>query len=80
MSTERTARIRDFIVDELRSDGPREQLTEDYPLISGGVINSLGLFRIVGFLEREYGIEIPDDELLPENFETLGAIAKLAER
>jgi acyl carrier protein len=75
-----TERLRDFIVDELRWDGARHQLTDDYPLLDAGVVDSLGLFEIVQFLEAECSVEIADDELVPENFATLSAIAKLVER
>jgi acyl carrier protein len=74
-----TERLRDFIVDELRWDGTSDQLTDDYPLLENGVVDSLGLFEIVRFLEAECGVEIADDELVPENFATLSAIAKLVE-
>jgi acyl carrier protein len=73
-----TEKLRDFIVDELRWDGARHQLTDDYPLLDSGVVDSLGLLEIVQFLEAECGIEIADDELVPENFATLSAISRLA--
>ncbi len=75
-----TDRLRDFIVDELRWSGPRAELTDDYPLLENHVIDSLGLFRIVDFLEREYGVEVGDEELVPSNFATLSTIAGLADR
>jgi acyl carrier protein len=74
-----TDKLRDFIVDELRWDGASSELTDAYPLLESGVIDSLAIFEIVQFLEAEYSIEIADDELLPENFATLAAIAKLVE-
>jgi acyl carrier protein len=74
-----TDRVRDFIMDELRWRGDRDELTDDYPLLENGVIDSLGLFRIVEFLESQYGVEIDDNELVPTNFATLAAIARLAE-
>jgi acyl carrier protein len=40
-------------------------------------LDSLGLIRLVGFMESELGIRIEDDELLVENFETLGALDRL---
>ena len=40
-------RVRDFIVTELRWEGPPSELTDDYPLLQTGVIDSLGLFRLV---------------------------------
>jgi acyl carrier protein len=74
-----TEKLRNFIVDELRWDGASEQLTDDYALLDNGVIDSLGIFEIVKFLEAEYGIEIADDELVPENFATLSAIANMVQ-
>jgi acyl carrier protein len=71
-----TDRVRDFIMDELRWRGNRADLTDDYPLLENGVIDSLGLFRIVEFLESQCGVEIDDRELVPTNF---AAIARLAE-
>ena len=44
-----------------------------------GIIDSLGIMKLVQFLEAEFGVVIDDDELLPENFETLDAIQKLTE-
>ena len=43
------------------------------------MVDSLGLFQIVEFLETECGVEIADHEILPENFATLSSIAKLVE-
>jgi acyl carrier protein len=73
-------RVRDFILNDLRWEGSADVLTDDFPLLEAGVIDSLGLFRLVQFLEEEYGIEIHDEELVPENFATLGAIRHLTER
>lgn len=71
-------RVRRFIVEELGWRGP--ELTDDFPLIENRVIDSLGLFRIVDFLETEYGVRIPDDQLVPANFSSLQAIAELVQR
>lgn len=70
--------IRKYIVDELGWRG--EELTDDFPLLENRVIDSLGLFRIVGFLETEYGVQVPDDQLVPDNFATLRTIAGLVEQ
>jgi acyl carrier protein len=42
-------------------------------------IDSLGLIRLVAFLESDLDIRVEDDELLADNFASLGAIAKLLE-
>lgn len=73
-----TDRVRTFIVEDLGWQGP--ELTDDFPLLENLVIDSLGLFRVVGFLETEYGVQIPDDQLVPENFATLSSIASLIDQ
>lgn len=69
--------VRDFIVNELGWDGDPATLTEDYPLIANNVVDSLGIFQLVTELEGAHGIEIDDEELIPENFGTLAAIDSL---
>ena len=76
MST--TDGLRNFIVTELGWQGA--ELTDDYPLIENHVIDSLGVFQIVEFLETEYGVVVPDEELVPAKFATLAAIAELVDR
>ena len=68
-------RLRTFIQDELAgTSGP---LANDYPLIENGVIDSLGLLEIVQFIEREFGVEVADEDLVIGNFGTLDTIARL---
>jgi len=69
--------IRDFIAGELSWDGSPEDLDLDYPLLEREVVDSLGIFKIISFLETEYDIEIDDEELIPENFESISKIAGL---
>jgi acyl carrier protein len=69
--------VRRYIVDELKWPGSADDLTDDYPLLENKVLDSLGLFKLVTFLEAEYGVQIPDEQLLPSNFGSLGAIGRL---
>ena len=52
-------------------------LPDDLPLIERSVLDSLGLFQLVGYLESEFGVEILDEELIPQNFGTITDIARL---
>jgi acyl carrier protein len=70
--------VRRFIVDELHWDGDG-RLTDDYPLIENHVVDSLGIFQIVSWLESEFGIEVLDEELVPEHFGTIAGIAGLVQ-
>ncbi|HEV8339864.1 MAG TPA: acyl carrier protein [bacterium] len=72
--------LRDFIVQELHWDGKKEDLTPDYLLIENHVLDSMGLFTLVSFVEEQFGVEVRDEELVPDNFGSIGAIVALIER
>ena len=72
------ARVRELIVQDMGWPGPTDDLVDSYPLIDNDVIDSMGIYQIVSFLEDEYGIVVPDEDLVPENFESLAAIGRLA--
>jgi acyl carrier protein len=76
MTTEN--RLRSFIADELHGDG-REKLTDEYPLIERGVVDSMGILSVVSFIESEFGVEIEDEELVSENFGTIAGMTRLIE-
>lgn len=71
--------IRQFITDELDHKGSNPGLTDDYPLLERGVLDSLGLFQLVGYLESEFGVEVEDEELVPQHFGTIRDIAQLVQ-
>jgi acyl carrier protein len=72
-------RIRSFVIEELGFEDDPARLTVDYPILEKGVVDSAGIFQLVSFVEAEYGVEIEDQELVPEHFGTLGGIARLVE-
>ncbi len=52
-------------------------LKDDQLLIQQGIIDSLGILSLLNFIEDKYSVQIADEELTPENFETPLAISKL---
>jgi len=48
---------------------------KDTALLEKGILDSLGILDVVGFLETEFSMVISDDELVPENFQTLGTLS-----
>jgi acyl carrier protein len=69
--------IRDFITQELVREAIDADVADDFPLIDSGALDSLGIFQLVTFLEDEIGVSIADEELTPDNFGTIRAIAGL---
>jgi acyl carrier protein len=71
---ETTAKIKEFIVEEFMPDVPVEDLEDDFDLLTGGVVDSLGLLKVVAWLEDEFDIGVDDSELGPDSFRTVAAI------
>jgi len=69
-------RIRDFILRTFPLARGRA-LDADTPLLTGGIIDSLGVLNIVGFLERDFDIELADDDLTPDNFQSIRNLGQL---
>jgi acyl carrier protein len=74
-----TDSIREFIATELDCAVPREELTDDLLLIDQRVIDSIAIFQVIDFLESQFDIEVLDEELLPENFSSINAMARLVD-
>jgi acyl carrier protein len=71
---ETTQKIKEFIVEEFMPDVPAEELDDDFDLLTGGVVDSLGLLKVVAWLEDEFDIAVDDSELGPDSFRTVAAI------
>jgi acyl carrier protein len=69
--------VRDFLISGLYWQGPRSELAGDLPLIANRVIDSMGLLRLVAWLEEQFAIRIEDIEVVPANFGTIDGIAAM---
>lgn len=77
MSTE--GKIKELIEKNLTWSGSWSDVDEDYPLLAKGVIDSLGMLKLVSLIEEEYDVEIDDDDIVPDNWRTIRDIATLVE-
>lgn len=80
MSTPTETAIRDYLLAEVLYDKNLQALAVDDNLIEKGLLDSLAILRVVSFCEEQFGVTIPDTEVLPDNMESVAAIAKLVER
>jgi acyl carrier protein len=66
-------RLRGFILKKFPLARKRG-LKDDEPLLETGIVDSLGVLDLVGFIEQEFSISVSDEELTPENFQTIGGL------
>jgi acyl carrier protein len=69
-----TATITQYIVDEFLPDVQVSELAPDYDLLAGGVIDSLGLLRVVDWIAQRFDLSLDEIDLMPENFRTVNDI------
>jgi acyl carrier protein len=70
-------KLRGYILRELQPRATADELTDDYPLLERQAIDSMGIFEIVSFIEREFDVQIADEELVAAHFGTIRDIAEL---
>jgi len=68
------AQIRTFVVENFLF-GQAGDLADDTSFMEGGIIDSTGVLELATHLETAYGIKVGDDELVPENLDSIDAIA-----
>jgi acyl carrier protein len=59
---------------------PNEQIQSDTPIIENGILDSIEILNLVSFLEERFGIAVPVEAFVPENFASAEAITSLVMR
>lgn len=72
--------IKDFIRNEIIQDTMDRPLDDNDQLVESGIVDSLGIMSLLSFLEEKFSIQIPSEDLNPENFASVSTIATLVER
>jgi acyl carrier protein len=75
----RTA-IRDYLLEEFLPGEDPEELSDDTPLISGGVLDSISTLKLVVYLEERFGISLEAHEAGVEHLDSVDRIASLVEQ
>jgi acyl carrier protein len=71
--------IRSYIVEQFLF-GQDSGLTDDSSFLDKGILDSTGVLELVAHLESTYGIKVSDDELLPDNLDSIDAICAFIDR
>ena len=74
------ADIRGFIENNFMMGRDPKELTDSGSLLELNIIDSTGVLELVSFIEETYGFTIEDDELVPENLDTVDRIVNFINR
>jgi acyl carrier protein len=64
-----------FIRDELLEGRSSSGIEEDTELLQSGIVDSLGIMRLVNFITEEFGYNVPAEDITIENFSSVSVIA-----
>ena len=67
--------VRNFIIENFLFDDDGS-LQNDTSFLDNGIIDSTGILELVEFLDEEFSIDIDDDELIPENLDSIDNVVK----
>lgn len=71
--------LKNYLHTELHDDGASVEVREDDNLLANGIIDSLGVLKLVSFIEHQFKVEIPDEDVTVKNFRCLKDIASYLE-
>jgi acyl carrier protein len=73
-------KVRDYIIENFLF-GDAEPLADDgMSLLDEGIIDSVGVMELVAFLEQEFGVKVADEELVPENLDSVANLVAFVGR
>lgn len=80
MRTDINAAVHRFVVDTFLYRESPDLLRGDDSLLALGLVDSTGVLDLVQFLEAEFSINIADDEIVPENLDSVNRIVDFVRR
>lgn len=72
--------MKEKVLTLLQQELPHIDFTTDAELVSDGILDSLSVTTIISLLSMEFGVTVPYEEIIDENFNSVDAIAALVER
>jgi len=74
--------ILEYIKKEYLDEDEADDMTldENTPLISSGIVDSFSMVSLKRFLEKKYGVMLPDEEATPQAFDTVTSIIALVSK
>lgn len=72
-------KVREFIVENFLF-GEDADLNDDTSFLEEGIIDSTGVLELIEFLEEAFDVTIDDEDMIPENLDSLNNLEKFISR
>jgi acyl carrier protein len=67
--------IKTYIAENFMFSSNGFELDEDESFLDAGVVDSLGVLELVTFVEETFGVQVSDEEIVPDNFDSVNNLA-----
>lgn len=68
--------IREFIAKNLLYSGDGFKYGDDVSFLEEGIVDSIGVMELVAFVEDRYEIQVDDQDVTPDNFDSINRLAE----
>lgn len=76
---DRKTALTEYIKDEIMRNR-NARLDPDQDLLNSGILDSLSILQLRGFIEEKFGIQVPDEDVVFENFSSINSLVDYLER
>jgi methoxymalonate biosynthesis acyl carrier protein len=75
---DRKTTLIEFVKNEVMRN-KNARLSESEDLLSAGILDSLAILQLVAFIEEQFGIKVPDEDVVFENFQSINTLTSYLE-
>jgi len=72
--------IKNFVTSNFIIEENPVPLDNDRSFLDSGIIDSTGILELVSFIEEQYGFKIQDEELIPDNLDSVYKVVRFIEK
>lgn len=67
-------KVKEYVFNNFLMGGDGQEIGDDESFLEAGILDSTGVIELVSYLEEEFMIAVQDEELIPENLDSLNGI------
>ncbi len=73
-------KIKGYILENFLYRGSSDQIADDDSFLEKGIIDSTGILELVGFIEETFSVKVEDEDLVPENMDSINRLGEFIMR
>ena len=72
--------VRNYILENYLFTDDQSELSDNDSFLEKGILDSTGILEVIYFIEEEFGIKVQDEEMVPENLDSVDRIVAFVDR